>query len=42
MVHGDGTRADGRRASFLVQIGEIVGPEIDEARVGNGTGHPMW
>ena len=23
-------------------IARLWGPEADEARVGNGTGHPMW
>ena len=27
MVHGDGTRADGRRFSSKPEISEIVGPE---------------
>ena len=33
MVHGDGTRADGRRSGFKAHLGEIVEPED---RVGAG------
>ena len=40
-VHGDGTRADGRRFGYEGRFGEIWARETDEARVGNGTGHPM-
>ena len=33
MVHGDGTRADGRRSGYCAQINKIVGSrETDEAR----------
>ena len=41
MVHGEGTRADGRRSESGAQISEMWGREMDEARVGNGSGHPM-
>jgi hypothetical protein len=41
MVHGDGTRADGRRSGFGVHLSETWGPETDEARVVNGTGNSM-
>ena len=32
MVHGDGTRADGRRSSHHAHISEIVGRETEQAR----------
>ena len=40
-VHGEGRRADGRRSESGAQISEMWGREMDEARVGNGSGHPM-
>ena len=41
MVHGDGTRADGRRLGYEARFGEMVRSETNEARVVNGTGNPM-
>ena len=41
IVHGNGRRAAGRRSESGAQISEMWGREMDEARVGNGSGHPM-
>ena len=40
-VHGDGTRADGRRLRYWVRESKIWARELDKARVVNGTGNPM-
>ena len=40
-VHGNGTRADGRRSKLFANMSEIWARETDEARVVNGTVNPM-
>ena len=37
MVHGNGTRADGRRFWLRAHLSQIVGSESDKARVGIGS-----
>ena len=41
MVHGDGTRADGRRSGFKAHLSEIVGRETDEPPGAFGTVNQM-
>ena len=41
MVHGDGTRADGRRSKYFAQVSEMWGLESDEPPGAFGTVNQM-